>query len=670
MSAIPTRGIPSRLAGGPDSTVAAKIPLLAGCILFAFAIFGTRLFQLQVLESADLRMKSQVNSVRTTLIEAPRGDILDREGRTLATTRPAFEVSLLATELRRKPKVFAALGQLIDADPARFASEVGALRGRTRFQPLRVAADLSLDQRARVEAHLHALPGVVSEIRPRRSYPFGPLAAHLLGSLGEIRKPQLESGDFEGYRQGEVIGQSGIEALVEAQLRGKAGGRNEVVDVAGRVREIKGEVPSLPGGTVTLTIDLDLQQVAEAAFASEAPGQPEKMGALVALDPRNGDVLALVSKPSYDPNVFAGGIAAEEWKRLTRHEWKPLQNRALSGQYPPGSTYKPFIAAAALEKGLVRPEERIYCPGSYRLGRRSYRCWKKEGHGEVDLHTALARSCDVYFYTVGRRIGIDQIAFFSRGFGLGRSTHIALRGEQPGLIPTAEWKERRFRERWMEGETVSASIGQGFNLVTPLQLAVAYGAFGTGGLVMAPRLVLRQPDENGVPVPGPAPERLGNVPVEQRHLARVAAGLEAVVGEPGGTGGRSRVPGVRVAGKTGTAQVVGLQHTDGIDEHELDIRYRDHAWFAAFAPVENAEIAIAVLVEHGGHGGSAAAPLAQKVLARYFEKKALRENPPPAPVPDAVQSASADLPAAPAAVPSADLPAQPLPPAPEAVDGD
>jgi len=626
---MPTRGIPTRLSGGPDSIVAGKIPLLAGCILFVFAIFAARLFQLQVLESADLRVKSKVNSVRTTLIEAPRGDILDREGRTLATTRPAFEVALLATELRRKPQVFRALGEIIDVDPARFETEVAAVRGRARFQPLRVAADLSLDQRARVEAHLHALPGVVSNIRPRRFYPFSEIGSHVLGYLGEIRREQLEAPDFSSYRQGEVIGQSGVEALVESGLRGKVGARYQIVDVLGRVQQLVEEVPAQPGGSITLTLDLDLQQVAEAAFEPDVPGQPARMGALVALDPRTGDVLALVSKPSYDPNVFAGGIASDEWKRLTRDEWKPLQNRALAGQYPPGSTYKAFVAAAALEKGLVRPEERFYCPGSYRLGRRSYRCWKKEGHGEVDLRTALARSCDVYFYTVGRRLGIDQIAFFSRGFGLGRATGIPLRGEQPGLVPTAEWKLRRFKEPWMEGETVSASIGQGFNLVTPLQLAVAFGAFGTGGLLMTPRLVLSLPDESGRQVAGPAPERLGSVPVDARHLARVASGLEAVVAEPGGTGGRSRVPGVRVAGKTGTAQVVGLQHTEGIDEHELDIRYRDHAWFAAFAPVENAEISVAVVVEHGGHGGSAAAPLAQKVLAKYFEKKALRESPPP-----------------------------------------
>jgi penicillin-binding protein 2 len=669
VTAIPTRGIPTRLAGGPDSAVAAKIPLLAGVILCVFAIFVARLFQLQIVESAALREKSQVNSVRTTLLAAPRGKILDREGRVLASTRPAFEVALLASELRRKPQVFAALGQLIEVDPARFATDVAALRGRARFQPLRVASDLSLDQRARVEAHLYALPGVVSDIRPRRAYPYGTAASHLLGYLGEIRKQQLDSGDYEGYRQGEVIGQSGVEALVESQLRGKAGGRNQVVDVAGRVREVLGEAPPIAGGDVVLTIDLDLQLAAEAAFAPDTPGGREKMGSIVALDARTGDVLAMISKPSFDPNHFAGGVAAEEWKRLTRDEWKPLQNRALAGQYPPGSTYKAFVAAAALEKGLVRPEERIYCPGAYRLGRRSYRCWKKEGHGEVDLHTALARSCDVYFYTVGRRLGIDQIAFFSRGFGLGALTKIPLRGEQPGLIPTAAWKERRFREKWMEGETVSASIGQGFNLVTPLQLAVSYAAIGNGGFVMAPRLVLRAPDENGEMVEGPPPQRLGTVPVAARHLARVASGLEAVVGGPGGTGGRARVPGIRVAGKTGTAQVVSLQHTDGIDEQDLDIRYRDHAWFGSFAPAENAEIAVAVLVEHGGHGGSAAAPLAQKVLAKYFEKKALRENPPPPATQVEATPVVAASGAAVATAPSESVPAEAAL-SPEDVDGD
>jgi penicillin-binding protein 2 len=613
----------ARLGGGAETAVAERVPLLAGAMVLVFLVFFVRLFQLQVIESADLRERSQRNSVRTIYLEAPRGEIVDREGRALATTRPAFGLSVMPVDLRRPELTFAALGQLIDADPDALRSQVGERRGRERFQAIRLAADLSEDGRARVESHLFALPGVLTDALPRRHYVEGDLAAHLLGALGEVRREQLATREYADYRSGEVVGQSGLESLMQAQLRGRAGGRNLVVDVAGRVIEVLDEVRPTAGGRVVLTLDLDLQRAAEQAFLPDVLGGPPRMGALVALDPRNGDVLALVSKPSYDPNAFAGGVDPETWKRLTRDPHKPLQHRALAGQYPPGSTYKALVAAAALEEGVIHPAHKVYCPGSFTLGRRSYRCWKKEGHGEVDLRRALIESCDVYFYRAGLALGVDRLAFFARGFGLGKRSGIPLSGEAAGLVPTSAWKQNRFREKWMLGETVSVSIGQGFDLVTPLQLAVAYGAIATGN-VMTPRLVQGTTDEEGNPVPGPAPHVRGTAPVSPAHLERVRAALEGVVGEPRGTGGRSRVPGVRVAGKTGTAQVVGLQHTEGIDEAEIELRHRDHAWFAAFAPVEAPEIVVAVLVEHGGHGGSAAAPIAQKVLARYFEKK----NPP------------------------------------------
>ncbi len=609
----------ARLGGGAETAVAERVPLLAGAMVLVFAVFFVRLFQLQVIESADLRERSQRNSVRTIYLEAPRGEIVDREGRALATTRPAFELSVMPVDLRQPERTFAALGQLIDADPAALRAQVGERRGRERFQAIRLAADLSEDGHARVESHLFALPGVLTDAIPRRHYLEGELAAHLLGALGEIRKEQLATRDFADYRSGEVIGQSGLESLMQAQLRGRAGGRNLVVDVAGRVIEVLDEVRPSGGGRVTLTIDLDLQRAAEQAFLPDVLGGPAKMGALVALDPRNGDVLALVSKPSYDPNAFAGGVDPETWKRLTRDPHKPLQNRALAGQYPPGSTYKAIVAAAALEEGVINPARRVYCPGHFTLGRRTYRCWKKEGHGEVDLRRALVESCDVYFYQAGLALGVDRLAFFARGFGLGKRSGIPFTGEAPGLVPTSAWKQNRFREPWVLGETVSVAIGQGFDLVTPLQLAVAYGAIANGNVV-TPRLVQSYEDEEGNQVPGPAAHVRGTAPVSAAHLERVRSALAGVVEEPRGTGGRSRVPGVRVAGKTGTAQVVGLQHTEGIDEAELELRHRDHAWFAAFAPVEEPEIVVSVLVEHGGHGGSAAAPIAQKVLARYFEK--------------------------------------------------
>jgi penicillin-binding protein 2 len=370
-----------------------------------------------------------------------------------------------------------------------------------------------------------------------------------------------------------------------------------------------------------LTIDRDLQQVAEDAFLPEVLGGTPKRGALVALDPRNGDVLAMVSRPAFDPNGFAAGLDADAWKKLVEDEARPLQNRALSGQYPPASTYKVFVAAAALEEGVVDPSEPVFCPGTFKLGRRTYRCWKRGGHGAVNLHEALVRSCDVYFYQLGLKLGIDRLAFFANGFHLGSRTGIGIGNESAGLVPTRAWKERRFAEVWMKGETVSASIGQGFNLVTPMQLAVAYAAIANGGKLFTPRILLALENTEGNFEPAPESQQLGTVPVSPQHLARVTRALVGVVYEKGGTGARARVEGVRVAGKTGTGQVVNLKVTEGLEDSEIPFKYRDHGWFAAFAPAEAPEIVVIALSEHGGHGGSAAGPIVQAVLARYFEKQ-------------------------------------------------
>lgn len=609
---------PRARLGGGDSTIPRRIPIIATIVVLTFGVFFARLFQLQLIHSDDLRQRSQRNSVRTIRLEAPRGDILDRMGRVLATTRPAFGAQVIPNDVTQPELVYDALGMLIDRSPDSLREQVGTPRGRARFQPVRLAGDLSQDQRGRVESHLYALPGVFTDVRPRRYYVEGALAAHVLGYIGEIQRSQLEKRRYADYRSGEVIGQAGLESVLQAKLRGRAGGRNVVVDVAGRLLHQIEKIEPKRGGSVVLTIDRDLQRAAEEAFLPDVIGARGKIGALVALDVRTGDVLAMVSKPDYDPNSFAGGIDGETWGALTDDEWRPMQNRSIAGQYPPGSTYKVFVAAAALEEGLVPPEKRVFCPGHFRLGRRTYRCWKRGGHGWVDLHRALVESCDVFFYETGLELGVDRLAFFARGFNLGRRSQIRLPHEQPGLIPTSAWKERRFSEPWMRGETVSASIGQGFDLVTPLQLAMGYAAIANGGKLLRPRLVLRTQDVDGNIAPGPEAEILGTVPVSAENLAIVRAALTGVVNEPGGTGGRARVPGVLVAGKTGTAQVVSLKHTEGIKDDEIEFRFRDHAWFAAFAPADAPEIAVAAIVEHGGHGSSAAGPVVQKVLAAYF----------------------------------------------------
>ncbi len=607
---------------GSERPLEGRLRLSGVLIALVFVVFGVRLFQLQIIEGEELRRRSEQNSVRTLRLRAPRGEILDREGRVLATTRPAYELQVIPNSLVRPEIVYAALGQLLDRDPESLAVKVGTRRGSERFKPVRLADDLDFDALARVETHRYAMAGVVTDVQPRRHYVEGDLAAHLMGSIGEIRADQIEREEFQDYRPGDVIGQTGLEARLESELRGHDGGRNVVVDVAGRTVEVLDEVRAEPGGRAVLALDVDLQRVAEAAFRDVPEGEPPKMGAAVALDVRTGDVLALVSRPAYDPNAFAGGIDQATWKALTTDEWQPLQNRAIQNHYPPGSIHKAIVAAALLQEGVIDRHSRAFCPGYFRHGGRIYRCWKRGGHGSVNVRDAIKRSCDVFFYTFGVQLGVDRLARYAKSLGLGAPTGIALSGEAPGLVPSSEWKKRRFGEPWYPGETVSVAIGQGYNLYTPIQLAVAYAAIANGGRVLRPRLLLRLEDRDGHVVRTFPPETVRQSEVGPEALAIVRDGLTAVVEETGGTGGRARVPGVRVAGKTGTAQVVRLEHTEGLSEEKIPIRYRDHGWFGAFAPADAPEIAVAVFIEHGLHGSSAAAPVAQAILARYFEKKA------------------------------------------------
>ncbi len=608
---------------GVEVSLEGPLRFLALTLCVTFGVFFLRLFQLQVLEGEALRVRSERNFVRSMRVDAPRGDILERDGEVLATTRPAFGVAVIPSELREPERTWTVLGTLLADDPEKLAERVGAPRGRSRYQPVHLATDLQFEELARVETHRYALPGVVTDVKARRDYIEGPLAAHVLGTLGQISEAELETRAFAGYRSGAIVGKSGVEALLESTLAGREGGRNVVVDVAGREMELLAEVRPVRGGTVVLSLDIDLQRAALAALQEPGP-EAVPAGSVVALDVKTGDILAMVSHPSYDPNDFAAGIDPETWAGLRDDEWKPLQNRAVSGQYPPGSTYKPIVAAAALEDRVIGRKERVFCPGQFRLGRRVYRCWKRQGHGWVDVHDALKHSCDVFFYTVGLRLGVDRIARYAETFGLGRPTGAPL-DERAGLVPTADWKKRRFGEPWVEGETVSAAIGQGFNLVTPLQLAVVYAALANGGRILEPRLVRSRFDSQGTLVEQPGEVVRSQLELSAPVLRAVQGGLEGVVMEPGGTGGRARVPGWRIAGKTGTAQVVSLKHTEGRGD-DIPVRYRDHAWFAAIAPVDDPEIALVVLVEHGGGGGAVAAPIAGKVLSAWFDGRVPAER--------------------------------------------
>ncbi len=598
---------------------------VAMIVIAIFLLFVVRLFQLQILEGEALATRSQANYVRTVRLEAQRGTIVDREGRTIAASRPAYGVDLIPNEIRNPWRTYSVLGAILGEDPREISERVGQPRGRRRFQPINLSKDLPPEARAQVAAHRFAMPGVELYQKPTRDYVYGSLAAQLLGTIGEIDPHELADEAYAGYRSGETIGKTGLEATNERHLRGRAGGVNLVVDVAGREIDEIDRLEPTPGGRLVLSLDLDLQRVAEAAFRRPDPEVPDLMGALVALDPRNGDVLALVSAPTYDANAFAGGIDRETWRALNDDDWRPLRNRAIAGVYPPGSTYKAIVAAAGLAEGVIDATSVVTCPGHFRLGRRTYRCWKRGGHGPVNLEQALSGSCDVYFYELGKTLGVDTLAKYARRFGLGRTTGLPLRGEVGGLVPTPEWKMRVRNERWIEGETISLSIGQGANLTTPLQLAVAYSVIANGGDIIEPRIVLRRETWDGQII-----EEMESVVRERDVIAQpildlVTRGLQRVVMDPTGTGRRARVPGINVAGKSGTTQVVSLALVEGLEPEEIPLKYRDHALFVAFAPVESPEIVVVAVAEHaGGGGGAVAAPMVQGVLAEYFRKKERR----------------------------------------------
>ncbi|MDD5223391.1 MAG: penicillin-binding protein 2, partial [bacterium] len=469
--------------------------------------------------------------------------------------------------------------------------------------PILIHPDLPFPVLGRIESEKFWLPGILIEASPTRWYVEHDRAAHLLGYLGEVSPNELKTLAERGYRRGDVIGRGGLESAYESFLRGKAGALRLEIDASGREVKKIDEVDPEPGLTLELTLDLELQKTAEKLF----DGHPNP-GTVVALDPRNGEILVLLSRPAYDPNFFSTGVRPDYWKEIINHPDDPLENRAIRGQYPPGSTFKLITALAALEEKVISPGESLFCGGSLPLGRRTYKCWRKEGHGRVDIHKAIVQSCDVFFYRMGMRLGVDRIAKYAQVLGLGKKTGIEIPGEKSGLIPTEEWKLKTVGEPWVKGEDLSTAIGQGYVLLTPLQLVSAYAQLAQGGKSFQPHLVRRIKHPDGQVVMEFLPQVRNNYsfPADTREILR--AGFIGVVNEPGGTGGAARLPGITVAGKTGTAQV--LTRPDNVQEFKVPEKLRDHAWFVAYAPAENPEIAVVVLVEHGGHGASVAAPIA------------------------------------------------------------
>jgi penicillin-binding protein 2 len=576
---------------------------IAAVALVGFVCLIGQLWYLQVLDGARLREMSEKNRVRIRPIAAPRGILFDRNGEALVDNRPAFTLSLIPRELEDRDSVLARLSALLRI-PLQELSESLARVPADSIRPVRVRRDLSLSDVAKVEERRIELPGVVVEAEPQRVYPARTFASHLLGYVREVNDEQIRHG---GFRRGDLIGQNGLERLLDEYLRGRDGAERIEVDALGRpVRVIEREEPE-PGAQIVTTIDRRIQEAAEQAMADHA-------GAVVVMDPRTGDVLAMTSSPAYGLDQFTGNLDREAWLRLVRDTRFPLLNRAIQSQYAPGSVFKIIVAAAGLQEGTLTPMDRVYCNGRFHLGGWTFKDWRTGGHGHVNLRASIVHSCNIFYYQAGLRVGPDAIARYAQAFGFGAPTGIDFPSEKVGLVPSPAWKRQRRGRPWTGGDTVNTSIGQGQVLVTPLQVARMMAAVANGGILWKPRLLQRVEGPNGALLYAEPTRMGGHVDLSPVVWAFLRNALVGVVAE--GTGVGARIPAVRIAGKTGTAQRIANSRAD---------RGQDHAWFASFAPADDPEVVVVVLVERGGKGGQIAAPIARRIYEAIFpDRMAMR----------------------------------------------
>lgn len=572
-----------------------RILTAAYIIIALFSVLVIRLWQLQILHGSENRRLSEENRLRIIRVAAPRGIIYDRNGMPLVKNSPYYSVSLMPQYLDRID--IKALSETLRVNIASLAEKINQPR-RSIYEPVRLKEGLTFKELAYIESRISDFPGLRIDADVSRDYPYGSVAAHLIGYLGKPTQLQSQSPGLRDVPSDAFVGQWGIEKLYDRNLRGIPGEKIIEVDALGRELRLIQEKPPVKGKDLALAMDLNLQKQAEESFGG-------KTGALVALKPETGEILALVSRPSFNPNQFARGISGREWEGIIRSPGQPMLNRALQSQYPPGSTFKIVTAAAALEQGLADLDSKVSCKGEISYGRWHFGCWQKKGHGIISLHKAIVQSCDVYFYELGKRLGIDRLAVYARKFGLGAESGVGLVRERRGLIPDTKWKHEKRKQQWYLGETFNAAIGQGYVAVTPFQMAGMISAVANGGHFYQPSLVLLKN----------RPEPVRMLGIKQETLDTLKNALYGVVNEQGGTGWASRSLSVDISGKTGTAQVVALKKDSG---HAHSV-HSDHAWFVAFAPREKPEIALSVMVEHGGHGGTAAAPIAKKAIEAYMK---------------------------------------------------
>ncbi|MGA7105399.1 MAG: penicillin-binding protein 2 [Candidatus Deferrimicrobiaceae bacterium] len=594
-----------------DPWITSRVRILQGIGLALFFLLLGRLYWLQVVKYEEFRILSENNRIRIRVVRAPRGVILDRKGVLIGVTQGSYDLIVTPVDVEDLDGELQLLSKVVEFDPGEIREKILKAKEANPYRSITVARDLKFEQVSVVEFNREVLPGFSILVEAKRSYPFGPEFAHVLGYVGEASEKELAAVRGEQVSLGDIVGKYGLEKARDDVLRGENGGRQVEVDAAGRDKRLVNEVPPRTGGAIQTTIDADIQKTAY-------KGMENRAGAVIAMIPKTGDILAFVSAPAFDPNAFSRGIRKEEWAQLVADPGTPLQNKGLQGTYAPGSTVKPFLALSALETGVQNPKALVRCEGSLTLGDRTFRCWKKQGHGWVDMYKAIVQSCDVYFYTLGLKLNTDRLASLERGVGLGVLTGVELPGEKSGLVPDTFWKREVMKGQWYSYESLLLGIGQGAIHVTPLGMVSAYAAIATGGKVMRPRLVSRIVRMDGTSEEFP-PVLQRDLSWNPNNVAVIRRALAGVVNDHG-TGGAARLPDIVVGGKTGTAQIITIKGKM-IKTEDLPYKIRDHAWFIGFAPVSDPEICVVALVEHGGHGGSAAAPLVKAVMEEFFRLK-------------------------------------------------
>ncbi len=587
------------------------------CMIPVFVILFAQLFNLQILQGETYYSLSENNCIRKQRIQPLRGHIFDRNGDLIVDNRPAFGLYIIPADTASAPDTAKKLARHLSKEPEEILSLLHENRGPYGYRPVLLKADIDRDLMGRILGRRHELPGVIIQTSPRRNYIYEAFAPHLLGHLGEINLNEIRSNLYPHKRGGDMVGRSGVERAFETHLSGYPGSRIVQVNATGQVMSVLGEEASRPGHNVYLTIDRDLQIRARDLLEG-------KTGAIVAVDPANGNILALASSPAYDPKLFADGITSRQWTALVNDPERPLQNRALQAAYPPASTYKIITAMAALEDGIVDENTIKRCTGGYRLGDRRFRCWK--AHGDQNIIDAISESCDVFFYKAGEQLGVDRIAWYAKQSGLGERTGIDFSNEAKGLIPTAAWKRNRFGLPWYRGETLPVAIGQGYNLTTPLQMGVLTAAVANEGTVYRPQIMQSIQSAGGRVVKQAEPEITARLPAGEKTMQIIRKGMHDVVNDRRGTAyyhARSRE--VPISGKTGTAQVISrlteeieMLTTDEISE-EARRKLLPHAWFVGYAPSDDPIIAVSVIVEHGESGSRAAGPIARDLMESYVK---------------------------------------------------